>query len=198
MKNIATEASFLPYTKDLQEYCNVFKCGDDDLDEFFLKDVFLYENQLLGKSYCWLNNDNPKEILAIVTLSYNGININRLDKTSKNAFQRIIPNSKRHNSYPAVLIGRLGVNCQFQNKGHKIGSQILNFFKYWFVDSTNKAACRFIIVDAYNNESTLMFYKRNGFKFLYKTDIQEKESFGIQESCDLKSRILFFDLKLIK
>lgn len=61
----------------------------------------------------------------------------------------------------------------------------------------NKAACRYIIVDAYNSEGTLRFYTKNGFKPLYKTADAEKVAFGISESEDLKSRIFFFDLKLI-
>lgn len=164
---------------------------------FFSHDVFLYEKELLGKSYCWINKENDKQIVAIATLSYDGIKTYTLDNPSRNAFQRKIPQQKRHRSYPAVLIGRLGVSLSFQGKGLNIGSQLMDALKYWFVDENNKAACRYLLVDAYNNESTIHYYLKNGFKPLYKTELNEKLSFGISEESDLRSRIMFFDLKLI-
>lgn len=186
-----------PYTQEVADYCDPFSCGDSDLDEFFSHDVFLYEKELLGKSYCWINKENDKQIVAIATLSYDGIKTYTLDNPSRNAFQRKIPQQKRHRSYPAVLIGRLGVSLSFQGKGLNIGSQLMDALKYWFVDENNKAACRYILVDAYNNESTIHYYLKNGFKPLYKTELNEKLSFGISEESDLRSRIMFFDLKLI-
>ena len=95
------------------------------------------------------------------------------------------------------MIGRLGVSLSFQGKGLNIGSQLMDALKYWFVDENNKAACRYLLVDAYNNESTIHYYLKNGFKPLYKTELNEKLSFGISEESDLRSRIMFFDLKLI-
>ncbi len=69
--------------------------------------------------------------------------------------------------------------------------------KYWFVDENNKAACRYMIVDAYNTEPTLHFYSKNGFKPLFKTEDAERYSFGIPDEEPLKSRIFYYDLKLI-
>ena len=54
-----------------------------------------------------------------------------------------------------------------------------------------------MLVDAYNVEPTLHYYFKNGFKPLYKSVDREKLSFGIPEDEELKSRILFFDLKFI-
>lgn len=64
----------VPYTKEeVADYCDPFSCGDEDLDDFFSHDVFLYEKELLGKTYCWINRKNQREIVAIATLSYDGI-----------------------------------------------------------------------------------------------------------------------------
>lgn len=187
----------IPYTKEVAAFCNPFSCGDADLDDFFSHDVFLYEEELLGKSYCWISREDSKEIVAIATLSYDGIKTYTLDNSSKNALQRKIPQQKRHRSYPAVLIGRLGVNKLFQGQGFNVGSQLMTALKYWFIDENNKAACRYMLVDAYNKESTLAYYVKNGFKPLYKSEQSEKESFGIPNDSPLRSRIYFFDLKLI-
>lgn len=192
--NFVEGTLMVPYTREVCEYCDSFLCGDDDLDEFFSHDVFLYEEELLGKTYCWINKENQREIVAIATLSYDGIKAFTLDKPSRNAFQRKIPQQKRHRSYPAVLIGRLGVNKRFQRHGLNVGTQLMDVLKYWFVDENNKAACRYMLVDAYNAEPILHYYLKNGFKPLYKTEQGEKEAFGISEF--LRSRILFFDLKL--
>ena len=115
----------------------------------------------------------------------------RLGKTD----DRRIPQQKRHRSYPAVLIGRLGVNKSSQGQGINVGIQLMNALKYWFVDENNKAACRYMLVDAYNTETTLHYYVKNGFKPLYKTEQSEKDAFGISEDHELKSRVMFFDLK---
>lgn len=96
-----------------------------------------------------------------------------------------------------MLIGRLGVNKIFRGLGLNIGSQLMDVLKYWFVDENNKAACRYMLVDAYNMESTIHYYLKNGFKPLYKTEQSEKDAFGISENDALRSRIMFFDLKMI-
>lgn len=191
------ETVMLPYTRQVAEYCSPFCCGDSDLDEFFGHDVFLYESELLSKAYCWISRRNPQEIVAIVTLSFDGIKTNMLDKPSRNSLQRGIPYTKQHRSYPAVLIGRLGVSKSFQGRGVGIGTQLMDILKYWFVDENNKAACRYMLVDSYNTASALHYYEKNGFKPLYKSEDAERQSFGIPASEPLKSRIYYYDLKLI-
>jgi GNAT superfamily N-acetyltransferase len=135
--------------------------------------------------------------VVITTLSFDGIKTKLLDKPSRNALQRKIPYKKQHRSYPSVLIGRLGVNSKFQGKGLHIGTQLMNILKYWFVDENNKAACRYILVDTYNSEPTLHYYMKNGFKPLYKTEEAEREAFNIPSDEKLRSRVLYYDLKLI-
>lgn len=156
--NFVENTFMVAYTKEVADYCDPFSCGDDDLDEFFSHDVFLYEEELLGKTYCWINKANQREIVAIATLSYDGIKTYTLDNPSRNSLQRRIPQQKRHRSYPAVLIGRLGVNKSFQGHGLNVGTQLMEALKYWFVDENNKAACRYMLVDAYNTDSTIHYY----------------------------------------
>lgn len=78
----------VPYSRAVAEYCDPFSCGDSDLDEYFAEDAFLYERELLGKTYCWINRRNDKEIVAIATLSYDGIKTYNLDNPSRNSLQR--------------------------------------------------------------------------------------------------------------
>ncbi|MCH5346449.1 MAG: GNAT family N-acetyltransferase [Muribaculaceae bacterium] len=184
-----------PYTAALAEYCEPFTCQDDDLDSFFLKDAFLFDEELLGRTYAWLYTEDPSKILGLVTLSNDSVKARFIASSAKNRIQRGINNAKRGLNYPAVLIGRLGVSSEFQGKGFNIGSQILDFLKGWFRSIDNKTGCRFIVVDAYNNDRTLNFYKKNGFKLLYKTEDEEREFLELDPDEPLKTRFMFFDLK---
>ncbi|MCD8385568.1 MAG: GNAT family N-acetyltransferase [Bacteroidales bacterium] len=122
-----------------------------------------------------------------------------ISSQTRNRIQRKIPNSKRTRSYPAILIGRLGVGKDF--RGHSIGSQILDYIKGWFFSPDNKSGCRFIVVDAYNevgDSNVLRFYQQNGFKFLYPTEEEERMTFGIGPDEHLNTRLMYFDLLSLK
>ena len=96
--------------------------------------------------------------------------------------------------YPAVLIGRLGVNVKFQHNGERIGTYLLDFIKFWFTEPDNKTGCRYLVVDAYNAEIPLSFYRKNGFTQLFSTEEQEKEYRNISSEGTLTTRLMFFDL----
>lgn len=187
------DAIMRQYTEEIKDYCQPFRCNNKDLDEFFNQDAILYDSELLGKSYAWINIYDPESIYGIVTLSNDSVKSKLMSKTARNRLQRVIPNSKRGISFPAVLIGRLGVSetC----KGMRIGSQILDYLKMWFRDQENKTGCRFLIVDAYNNEDTLRFYERNGFKLLYRTEDEEREFSEMKPEEVLETRFMYYDLK---
>ena len=53
------------------------------------------------------------------------------------------------------------------------------------------------VVDSYNNEKTIRFYERNGFKLLYKSEAEEKTFLGLAPEERLMTRFMFFDLKQI-
>lgn len=185
-----------PYTPEVAEYCVPFCCSDKDLDEFFLKDAFLYDTELLGKTYAWIDMEDPRKIIGLITLANDSIKAKFIASSARNRVQRSITNKKRGLNYPAVLIGRLGVSADYRGKGYNVGSQILDFVKGWFRSKENKTGCRFIVVDAYNNEKTLHFYEKNGFKLLYKTEEEERNFLEVPSSEKLETRFMFFDLKL--
>ena len=106
--------------------------------------------------------------------------------------QRNIPNSKRMRSYPAVLIGQMGVDRNF--KGLNVGSQVLNYIKYWFTHPANKTGCRFLIVDALNEDKVIEFYRKNGFNLVYDSEDEEKEAFMIDPEQYLRQRFMCCDL----
>jgi hypothetical protein len=58
-------------------------------------------------------------------------------------------------------------------------------------------ACRFLTVDAYNNEATRRYYTANGFKDTFSTEQQEKEYLGMPSEKELETRLMYFDLILL-
>lgn len=185
----------LTYSKVVRGNCLPFSCGEDDLDDFFLNDADLYADELLGKTYCWVTTEQPHQIVALFTLANDSIKTKLISSNDRNRLQRNIVNPKRGRSYPAVLIGRLGVNREFQGSPSHVGRQLMTFIKDWLRHEDNKTGCRFIVVDAYNDENVLRYYLANGFVYLYKTEEIERQYFDISQDETLNTRLLYFDLK---
>ncbi len=164
---------FRRYNKELAGKLPAFDCGDEDLNAFFQEDAFNYDAQLLGRSYCFLSALEG-DIAAVFTLSNSAIRVAELPNNAKRRLVKLIPWVKQGRNYPAVLIGRLGVSRKYRNQ--RIGSQIIDFIKAWFLSDHNKTGCRFVVVDAYNKEDVLHFYSNdnNKFSFLFKEESQEK------------------------
>ena len=77
---------------------------------------------------------------------------------------------------------------------HSEITRTMDFIKGWF-RYDNKTGCRFIIVDAYNEEPVIKFYQRNDFSFLQPEEdelTQLHEERG--EEAELKTRHMLFDL----
>jgi hypothetical protein len=151
-----------------------FDCGDTDLNDFIKNDALQYQSQLLTKTYLF---SEKEEVIAFFSVSNDSLKDNDFEKW--NNLSRKVPNRKRRKDYPAVKIGRLGVNSKF--KGKQLGTQILFFIKNWFT-TENKTGCRFVLVDAYNSPEVIKFYEKNDFTLLTEKD-QNK-----------KTRLMYFDL----
>ena len=175
-----------PYTEEVAKECHEFHCGEADLDDFFSKDAFEYEEFRMGKSYCIRLNDSPKTIVAIYTVSSDSIRIFDLPRSRRDAMLKITHHRKRLKRYPGILIGRLGVNSEFAHQG--IGSQVLDVIKLWFDSSVVKAGCRFLIVDALNKPNVLAFYRKNGFETLFTTE--QQEDFYVNPPKDEEQRLM--------
>ena len=152
-----------------------FCCGDEALERFYHQEAVLYAD-------------------AFFTVSNDSVKTSFIPKSSTNRVQRKIPGQKHLRTYPAVMIGRLGVAKEYQGSSYHIGQQVINYLKSWFVEEDNKTGCRFMVVDAYNNDRTLNFYIRNGFKFLYSNEEQERIELQIDQNEKLLTRHMFLDL----
>lgn len=189
---LTNNCTFTVLTPEIIEKSDDFDCNHDDLNDFFRTDCIDYSNQLLGKTYCFLLDNDPTKIICAFTVSNDSIKTNTLPNSRKKQVIKQIPRQKQFNSYPAVLIGRLGVNIKYEGQG--IGRELMDFIKAWFINPNNKTGCRFIVVDSYNEPGPLQYYQRNDFKFIFSTEDQEKETINLPEDANLKTRLMFFDL----
>jgi len=178
--------------------CKPFSCGDPDLDDFFYKDALAYEKDLMGKTYCWVMNEDITQIVGFVTLANAGIQTTHMQNNPKRHLHKNIAYNKQGRTYPAVLIGRIAVAKDYQGKEFRIGTQIMDFIKKWFLTDDNKTGCRYVLVDALNSPHTLNYYERNGFKPLFPHIEDEKIFYSINPDEDLKTRMYYFDLLLLK
>lgn len=191
---LGLDCSFSKVDREVLNRCNPFSCGDDDLDDFFAHDVIAYENDLMGKTYCWLDNNDETQIVAMVTLANAGIQTTHMQNNPKRHLHKSIAYNKRGRTYPAVLIGRLGVGKAFQGQEYRIGAQVMDFIKSWFRSPDNKTGCRFVLVDALNTPHALTYYERNGFKPLFPRMEDEKEFYDVPQDEELRTRMYYFDL----
>lgn len=188
--------TFKVFSEDLLSSCNQFNCDDTDLNEFFANDCINYSNQLLGKTYCFTLDQDPSKVICLFTIANDSIKASILPNAIKNKINRPIPNAKRLHSYPSVLIGRLGISIDYQDSGK--GKELMNFIKSWFIDSGNKTGCRFLVVDSYTNERSLKYYLNNGFKYLFDNEEDEKKYSNLVTNEPLNTRLMYFDLILLK
>ena len=120
-----------------------FDCGDNDLNEFLLKDAKDYQRRLLAVTYLIENE------------------VNESTKSVWRKIKRIFPRSKHRRDYPAVKIGRLAVNKSYQ--GLQIGTIVMNYLKNLF-KSRSRTGCAYLTVDALSK--AVGFYEKNGFDYL--------------------------------
>ena len=175
-----------------QEEIEGFTCGDRDLDDFFTNDCFAYSKELLGKTYCFRMDTNPRVVVCTFTLANAGIRVSDLPNARKKKIETDIPHIKALKDYPAVLVARLGVSKDYRSLN--IGSDALSYIKLWFLEPYNKTGCRFMIVDAYNNAETISFYEKNGFKTVFSSEQQEKDYRHLVPEVSLNTRLMYYDL----
>ncbi len=176
----------------LSEDCPIlsFDCGNKDLNDFFCNDALMYQNELLGETYFFTLLKSTEHIICAFTISNDSVKVYDLPNSRKKKVRQDIPNEKAMKSYPAALIGRLGVAAEIASFG--IGSQLIDFIKsFCLIEYGNR--CRFLLVDAYNEERVLQFYQKNEFRFLFSTEQQEREYYN-NNAAPLKTRFMYFDL----
>lgn len=171
-----------------------FDCGNKDLTDYFLnsakKDIkklmsLVYYLEMAGKTFLFFTLSNDK-ITEVEIKDGEPLYTKSFFKRIKDKFGR----AKHRRDYPAVKIGRFGVNIEFQGKGMHWGSEALDFIKRWMI-TDNKTGCCFITVDAY--ATAVEFYLKNGFLFMGEREKGGYEKW-LKENSDYKTKEINHDI----
>jgi GNAT superfamily N-acetyltransferase len=167
-----------------------FDCGNEELNDFFNTKALPYKEQLLAMT-CFFRHDENKKIVCAFSLSPNALKAKDLPNSRQKKVKQLVPREKTLQSYPAFLVGRLGVSQEFNGQG--IGRQLMKYIK-GFCLSNYPDFCRFLVIDAYNSPSVLDFYQKNGFSTVFSTEEQERKAYNIKPEEILQTRYLFYDM----
>ena len=188
-------------TKESMTSCQPFVCSKEpDINKFFHEEYLDYENQLLGKSYCFVKRDG-QNVVAAFTVANSSVRVDNMPNPKRNQLNRHIPFSKQRSQYPAVLLAQLAVFDGFG--GNDIGKEVVDFIKSWFINPLNKTGCRYLVVDAINTPKVLDFYRNNGFEYIFASDEEEMQYMSRSIKVDngtvfRKTRLMVYDLMQLK
>jgi len=167
-----------------------FDCGNGELNDFFNHKSLLFKQQLLAMT-CFFRHKASGKIVCAFSLSPNALKAKDLPNSRQKRVKQLVPREKTLQSYPAFLIGRLGVTQDFTRQG--VGSQLMDFVKtYCLVNYPD--FCRFLVIDAYNSPQVLNFYLKSGFSTVFSTEEQERQAYKIKPDEKLDTRYLFYDM----
>jgi GNAT superfamily N-acetyltransferase len=124
MINLRTECK--PTILSAENLIVNFNCGDDDLNEFFNHKALHFKEQLLAQTNFFRHNETGKVVCAF-SLSPNALKTDELPGSRRKKVKEYIPREKSLQSYPAFLVGRLGVALEFSRQG--IGSQLIDYIR---------------------------------------------------------------------
>ena len=97
---LSDNCTFKPLSKAILTSCSSFSCGNVDLDNFFTNKSIKYEEELLGKSYCFVLDDSPCVIVCAFTISNDSIDTYILPNSRSKKVKNPIPVSYTHLTLP--------------------------------------------------------------------------------------------------
>ncbi|MDD5162733.1 MAG: GNAT family N-acetyltransferase [Candidatus ainarchaeum sp.] len=152
---------------ELGDSSSVFISGFEseikEIEAFLKEDALKQEKEGVNRTFLWMSREYH-QILGYITICADAINLDKVQK------DEMIRRGINYKSLPALKIGRMGVQKSFCRKG--IGTKMIAFAVDRAVKIHRIAACRFITVDAKNDEiiperlKPERFYKKNGFEIL--------------------------------
>jgi ribosomal protein S18 acetylase RimI-like enzyme len=180
-----------PVALSPEQLINDFDCGNDDLNDFFNHDAIQYQEQLMCQVYFFRHNETGKVVCAF-SLSVDSLKAAWLPGSRRKKVKELIPKEKSLQSYPAFLIGRLGVAVEFGSQG--IGSQLMDFIKD-ICRALYLNLARFLLVDAYNSTAVLQYYRKNGFVPVFSVEEQERDYYKRPDDTEpLQTRFMYYDM----
>jgi GNAT superfamily N-acetyltransferase len=127
-----------------------FQCGIDELDRYFHHQAGQDARKRVAAPFVLVNQETGK-VAGYYTLSMNSV-------VTQDLPLELAKKLPRYEALPAVLLGRLAVDQQYQ--GHGLGELLLLDALQRSLENPIAAMC--VVVDAINDQA-LAFYERYGF-----------------------------------
>ena len=80
---------FKELTEDVLAECEHFSCGVNDLDEYFRKDVLVYSQRMVSRSYVFCPKECPQKIACAFSVSYDSLRITDLSNRKQEEFREL-------------------------------------------------------------------------------------------------------------
>jgi GNAT superfamily N-acetyltransferase len=140
-----------------------FECDIKELTNFLQEDALKQMKEAVNRTFLWMSRKDQK-LIAYVTICSDAIN---LDSGQK---EEMLFRGIRYKSLPAMKICRMGVRKDLMRRG--LGTKMIAFAINRALKIHQEAACRYITLDAKNDEKIpehskpIHFYKSMEFKEL--------------------------------
>ena len=139
-----------------------FDCGIEELNGFLRENALEDFKRRMNVTYVLLHKNR---IIAYYCILADRIDT-KVDPIRRSIRDKLKRKSDyRYTSFPSIKIGRLAVDKDFQSAHHcdvHLGQLIVSGLKFQYA-TERQFGCRYLTVDAMNNDRTINFYKRNGF-----------------------------------
>jgi GNAT superfamily N-acetyltransferase len=154
------DIEIIELTDATSTYINNFECELQELKDFLIEDALNQNKQSINRTFLWISK-NQKKLLSYITICADAIS---LDGIKKEEMKKI---GIKYKSLPALKICRMAVHKDFVKRG--IGKRMISFSISQALKVHEECACRFITLDAKNDEKIpnykkpIHFYKKIGF-----------------------------------
>ena len=166
---------------DITRSTGLFNCNNESLNSFLKsEEIRNYEIEQFGRTtfvYC------EKSLAAYYTICYGQLRKEYLKKWE--SFVRL---SEWHlDNVPAIIIGRLAVDMNWQNKG--IGRTIIQRIAMLALENSKFCGLRLLLVQA--KDKAFPFYEKLGFKYVSETREE------IKRIRMKRTKTMFFDISVL-
>jgi GNAT superfamily N-acetyltransferase len=141
-------------------FLNDFECELKELKDFLIEDALNQSKQSINRTFLWISK-KEKILLSYITICADAISLDGIKKTEMREV------GIKYKSLPSLKIGRMAVHKNYVKRG--IGKRMVSFAISRALKVNEECACRFITLDAKNDEvipnykKPIHFYKKIGF-----------------------------------
>lgn len=135
-----------------------FETDTKELKDFLVEDAIKNQEMAISTTYLWFHIPTNK-LAGYLTILNDAIRVH-----GTRVGGSFLDKGVSYKTLPALKIGRMCVDRNFLRKG--IGTYMIYHTIKRAVEISDKAGCRFIVLDAKSATGAIRFYKKTGFEIL--------------------------------